>query len=200
MRNFILNIANKLTLLRIFLILPIMIFLLPIGNGAWADFVQTDTARIIASILFVIAALTDFIDGKIARSRNMVTNFGKLMDPIADKLLVIGGFIAFAQLGRVHGLIVIIILARELLVTGIRQLAAVEGVVIAAGNFGKWKAAVQMITLVYLLFEPILTKYFSSNLSLIGNIGNILIGLSLILTIFSGFDYFIKHKDLFSDA
>lgn len=193
------NLPNKLTLIRIFLMIPLLALLVPGGTGAWASFIASDTARILATIIFIAAALTDFIDGRIARSRKLVTNFGKLMDPIADKLLVVGTFIAMAQLGRVNAIIVVIILARELLVTGIRQLATLQGQVIAAGKFGKWKAACQMFTLTYLLLERVFIHAWPHLQSQLTFVGNFLVGLSLVLTVLSGLDYFIKHKGLFSD-
>lgn len=192
------NLPNKLTMLRIFLVIPVIIFLVPFGDGAWARFVAGNTARIISGILFIIAALTDFLDGKIARKYELITDFGKLMDSLADKLLVIGVFIAFTQLGRVHALFVNIILARELLVTGIRQLAAAKGEVIAAAQFGKWKAFIQMLTLVYLLFEPVFHDTVLSSQSNPYLFGNILITISVVLTIASGLEYVIKYKHYFT--
>ncbi len=192
------NLPNKLTMLRIFLVIPIIIFLVPFGDGTWARFVTGNTARIISGSLFIIAALTDFFDGKIARKYELITDFGKLMDSLADKLLVIGVFIAFVQLGRVHALIVNIILGRELLVTGIRQLAAAKGEVIAAGQFGKWKAFIQMLTLVYLLFEPVFYDTLLSSQSNPCLFGNILIAISVVLTIASGLEYVIKYKHYFA--
>lgn len=194
------NLPNKLTLLRIFLIVPLVFLLLPLGSGAWAEFVATPKARFIALIIFIVAALTDFIDGRIARKYNLITDFGKLMDSLADKLLVLGTFLVFIQLGRVHAFIVLVILARELLVTGIRQVAVTRGLVIAAGPFGKWKAACQMVTLVYLLAEPLLALYLGGDLTTWQLWGNILLGLSLFLTVASGLDYFIKYRDLFKSA
>lgn len=193
------NLPNKLTMLRIILVVPLMLLLLPLGNGPWAEFVVSDTGRILATIVFVLAALTDFVDGRIARSRGLITNFGKLMDSLADKLLVLSTFIALTYLGRVHAIIVVVILARELLVTGIRQIAAAQGTVIAAGQFGKWKAACQMLTLVYLLVEPLFFAAAPGERVVSSVFGNILLALTIVLTVLSGLDYVLKHKDLFSD-
>ncbi|MDO5015763.1 MAG: CDP-diacylglycerol--glycerol-3-phosphate 3-phosphatidyltransferase [Eubacteriales bacterium] len=193
------NLPNKLTMLRIILVIPLMLLLLPLGGGVWAEFVVSDTGRVLATIIFIVAALTDFIDGRIARARGLITNFGKLMDSLADKLLVLSTFIALTQLGRVHGLIVVIILARELLVTGIRQVAAAQGTVIAAGKFGKWKAACQMFTLVYLLLEPLFFMPAPGKTVATSLFGDILLALTIVLTVLSGLDYVLKHRDLFSD-
>ncbi|MDO5033320.1 MAG: CDP-diacylglycerol--glycerol-3-phosphate 3-phosphatidyltransferase [Eubacteriales bacterium] len=194
------NLPNKLTMLRIFLVVPIVFLLLPLGQGAWADFVISSRGRGLALFLFIVAALTDFVDGKIARKYNLITDFGKLMDSLADKLLVLGTFLVFIQLGRVHAFLVLIILARELLVTGIRQVGVSKGLVIAAGPWGKWKAACQMVTLVYLLAEPLLFESWGGDLTTWQLWGNILLGLSLLLTVASGLDYFIKYRGLFKNA
>lgn len=192
------NTPNKLTILRIILLIPIMLLLVPV-YGSQADFVKSDTARYLAIVLFIIASITDFIDGRLARRFNLVSNFGKLMDPIADKLLVIGVFMALVELGRISSLLVLIVLARELLVTGIRQIAAAEGTVIQAGTFGKWKAALQMFSLIYLLFEPIIIKAWGLNLSSVELWGNILIALTVVITVASGWDYYHKYKDVLQE-
>ncbi|MDD7402146.1 MAG: CDP-diacylglycerol--glycerol-3-phosphate 3-phosphatidyltransferase [Eubacteriales bacterium] len=194
------NLPNKLTIFRIILLVPLVFLLLPIGDGAWADFVTSPAARICALVTFILAALTDFLDGRIARKYNLITDFGKLMDSLADKLLVLGTFMVFIQLGRVHAFLVIIILARELLVTGIRQVGVSQGLVIPAGPFGKWKAACQMVTLVYLLAEPLLAGFLGGDLTTWQLWGNILLGLSLVLTVASGLDYFIKYRGLMKSA
>lgn len=194
------NLPNKLTIFRIILLVPLVFLLLPIGDGAWADFVTSPAARIYALVTFIVAALTDFLDGRIARKYNLITDFGKLMDSLADKLLVLGTFMVFIQLGRVHAFLVIIILARELLVTGIRQVGVSQGLVIPAGPFGKWKAACQMVTLVYLLAEPLLAGFLGGDLTTWQLWGNILLGLSLVLTVASGLDYFIKYRGLMKSA
>ena len=126
------NLPNQLTIARIFAI-PALIVLLMTGYHA------------AAAILFVLAAFTDMLDGKIARKYNLVTNFGKLMDPLADKLLTMSAFICFVGLGDVPAWMVIVILGREFIITGMRQVAAAEGIVIAAGWSGKIKTVCQMI-------------------------------------------------------
>ena len=136
------NLPNKLTILRVimipFFIVTLMIDSIP--GGKW-----------IALGLFVIASLTDLLDGKIARKYNLVTNFGKFMDPLADKLLVCSAMIAMIELGRIPYWVVIIIIAREFIISGFRLVASDNGVVIAAGWWGKIKTVVQMIMIIVLI-------------------------------------------------
>lgn len=193
------NLPNKLTLLRIILLPFILLFLLPLPFGeGWNHFVAGNSARFIALFLFCLASLTDLFDGKIARKHNLVTDFGKLFDPIADKLLVLGTFAAFVQLGKVHALVVLLIMAREFLVTGIRQIAAAHGKVIAASMFGKWKTVTQMTALIWLLAEPLLLALTgSAGIAPVHTAGDILLAAAAVMTVLSGYDYFIKNKDLF---
>ncbi|MDD2214808.1 MAG: CDP-diacylglycerol--glycerol-3-phosphate 3-phosphatidyltransferase [Oscillospiraceae bacterium] len=130
------NLPNKLTVMRIVLIPLVLIFLLPLPwsqAAAWNDFLSSG-GRLIALLFFMIASFTDYLDGHIARARGIVTNLGKFLDPIADKMLVLSAFIALTELGRISSWIPVIILFRELSVTGIRLLAAKDGVVIAASK------------------------------------------------------------------
>ena len=131
--------------------------------------------RYAATVIFVLAALTDMLDGHIARKHNLVTNFGKLMDPLADKLLVMSALICLAQVGDVAGWMVIVILGREFIITGIRQVAAAQGIVIAAGTTGKIKTITQMIPM-----------------------DTIFLWIALIMTVVSGTEYIVKNKSLFS--
>jgi len=136
------NMANKLTLSRILLVPFILFFLLPLPwaeDAAFSRFVLSSPGRSIAFVLFILAALTDAFDGLLARKQGIVSDLGKLLDPIADKILVISVFTAFVQLGRVSTYILTIIIARELIVTGIRQVAAIRGTVIAASWFARSK-------------------------------------------------------------
>ena len=130
------NLANKLTMIRIFLVPVFLVFItvkeIPYGS-------------IIASLVFIIASLTDQLDGYIARSRNQITNFGKFMDPLADKLLVTAALVSLVELKLVAGWAVVVILAREFAVSGLRTLAASDGIVIAASWWGKIKTVTQMI-------------------------------------------------------
>lgn len=202
------NLPNKLSVLRIFLIPIILIFLLPINIFSfepteWNSFIS-DFGRIFAAILFIIASLTDYADGVIARKYNMITNLGKFLDSLADKMLVISVLIALVDIGRISSIFVVIIVLREFMVTGIRLVASNKGVVMAAEMIGKIKTVTQMIAIIYILFEPlftiIITKLFSSisvttvNSSVI-MIGNILFAICVIMTIISGLDYMIRNKE-----
>lgn len=145
------NLPNKLTMLRVILVPVYMVIYLyapPVMVFTVSDVVFT-WKGIIAAAIFSVAALTDIIDGKIARKRDLVTNMGKLMDPLADKLLVTGALLCMLQQNICSVWVVVIILSREFLVTGFRLVAASEGVVIAAGMLGKIKTAVQMITIIF---------------------------------------------------
>lgn len=175
------NLANKLTLFRIFLVPFFMVFLLTnISYGTY-----------IASAIFVIASITDTLDGHIARSRKLVTNFGKFMDPLADKLLVTSALISLTNLGVVSAWIVMIIIAREFAITGLRVLAASEGITIAASKWGKIKTITQMIAITSLLL-----KNYPFNLLGIP-FDTITLTLAVIFTIISGIDYIYKNINVF---
>lgn len=171
------NLPNKLTLLRV-LMIPFFIFFMLNDSIAYSSY--------IALIIFVIAALTDALDGYIARKYNLITNFGKFMDPLADKLLVSSGLICFVSLGLIPTYIVIIIISREFIISGFRLVASDSGVVIAASQWGKIKTVVQM------LMSMVLILNFDNYIYNI--ISNILIYLSLILTVISLIDYIVKNK------
>ena len=165
-----LNLPNKLTLTRIILV-PIVFILMLELPWQWASgynaFINSVTGRVLVLILFVIAALTDFFDGRIARKYNLITNFGKFMDPLADKLLVLAVFLAFVPTGRLHAFLFFIILARELIITGLRQIAMEQGVVIAASVWGKWKTTFQMLAIIALMIEGIVKqKYLATEPSI----------------------------------
>lgn len=167
------NLPNKLSTLRIILIPVIIILLLP---GTFAG----DLA---ALIIFALAAITDKFDGYYARKHNLITSLGQILDPLADKLLISGTLIAFVQLGKITAWPVIIIIARELAVTGLRVVAADQGSVIAANNWGKWKTTIQIITVIALIIDPYLV-----NLPAV--LINILVWTAVIITIYSGYTYF----------
>ncbi|MCR4672869.1 MAG: CDP-diacylglycerol--glycerol-3-phosphate 3-phosphatidyltransferase [Lachnospiraceae bacterium] len=175
------NLPNKLTLLRVVLI-PFFVLFMKISpmTGAWA--------RWVALVIFVAASVTDLLDGKIARKYNLVTDFGKFMDPLADKLLVCSALILFVDLGRMQSWIVIIIIAREFIISGFRLIAAEKGKVIAAGIWGKLKTAVTMVTII------IMIPAFSG--AGIHVLEQILIYLSLALTILSLIDYLSANRDV----
>jgi CDP-diacylglycerol--glycerol-3-phosphate 3-phosphatidyltransferase len=167
------NLANKITLSRIFLILPVLALLHHAGPAAcW-----------LAAILFTIASLTDLLDGHIARRDNTVTSLGKLLDPLADKLLVGSVLIMFVELGWTPAWIAIAVIMREMAVTGLRAMAVSEGVVLAADNYGKFKTIMQVVALV-----PLIVHYpflgFDPQPP-----GNFLLYIALVLTVFSGVHY-----------
>ena len=169
------NIANKVTVLRLLLI-PVFLVL----------YYNYGTTYNIAAIVFVIASLTDAIDGHLARSRNLVTTFGKFVDPLVDKLLTMAAFVVLVESGIIPAWAVIIIIARELIITGFRTLAADKGITIAASKWGKLKTTSQMISLVLLLLN---------NTSL-NKIGVYVFYIAVLLTIISGFDYIVKNKEV----
>lgn len=172
------NLANKITLARVFMI-PIFVIVLISG------LVASPVNRYIALIIFIIASLTDTLDGYIARSRNMVTNLGKFMDPLADKMLVISAMIALVQLGDLKAWIVIIIVAREFIVTGFRLIAASENIVIAASWWGKLKTISQMLMVIFLLANFKGAMFIA--------ISNFLVVLAVVFTVISGVDYIVKN-------
>lgn len=184
------NLPNKFTLFRVFLIpvfVIVLIFYQEIG-------VELHTAKYIAVAVFIIASCTDAIDGYIARKYNMITNFGKFMDPLADKLLVTSALISMIGLPAnvvMPSWVVVIIIAREFIITGFRLVAAEKKIVIAAGFWGKIKTVTQMIMIIVLLFDFDIPFFIYS--------GYILIALSVIFTIISAADYIIKNLDVFKD-
>ena len=174
------NLPNKLTTFRVVLI-PFFIF-----------FLMTELipfSKWIALAIFCIASLTDFFDGYLARKWNMVTNFGKFMDPLADKLLVCSAIIAFTAMDRMPAWIVIIIVAREFIISGFRLIAAEKGVVIAASYWGKFKTASQMFMIIL----------FIINIDALFIPGQVLMYIALALTVISLLDYIIKNKDVMKD-
>lgn len=192
------NLANKLTMLRIFLVPIFLIFIamkgIPYGT-------------ILATLVFIIASLTDQLDGYIARSRNQVTTFGKFMDPLADKLLVTSALISLVELGLIPSYAAIIIIAREFAVSGLRTIAASEGKIIAASWWGKIKTVIQIIAIVLLLIKvnigtsPYLASLINNNSALnkfFEVTPTIFLYLAVIITIISGIDYFMKNKKVFS--
>ncbi|NJP39955.1 CDP-diacylglycerol--glycerol-3-phosphate 3-phosphatidyltransferase [Oscillospiraceae bacterium HV4-5-C5C] len=194
------NLPNKLTVMRIILIPLVLIFLLPLPwsqVAPWNDFLLNG-GRLIALLFFMIASYTDYLDGHIARSRGIVTNLGKFLDPIADKMLVLSVFIALTELGRISSWIPVIILFRELSVTGIRLLAAKDGVVIAASKLGKLKTVTQMIALILLLLDVSLQTLLPASVFLTGLnlLGNIALLVCIITTFVSGYDYLKKNQKL----
>lgn len=175
------NLPNKLTLFRVFLIPVFVVILMLPQYIKYNDY--------IALGVFIVASLTDLFDGKIARKYNLVTNFGKFMDPLADKLLVCSALICFIELQRISAWMVIIIIARELIIQGFRTIAADNGVVIAASYWGKFKTAFQMVAVCLLIV----------NIEAISLFTTIIVWISLILTVISLVDYLVKNKDVMKD-
>lgn len=175
------NLPNKLTILRMIMIVPFVVFMLvPIGGAA---------GKWIALALFVIASLTDLLDGKIARKYNLVTTFGKFMDPLADKLLVCSALICLVELGRIPSWIVIIIISREFIISGFRLVASDKGVVIAASWWGKFKTTFQMVMIVLMI----------ADIAALSIVTQIIMWIALILTVVSLVDYLVKNKDVMKD-
>ena len=171
------NIANKITMLRIAMIPIFMIVML----------VDFPFHMEVALAVFLIASITDHLDGHLARKYNLITDFGKFMDPLADKLLVTAAFVLLIQLGRIEAWIVFVILAREFAVTGLRGIAATQNVVIAASNFGKLKTVSQIIAICVLILNNFPFNYIHLPVDVICTY------VTLIITILSGVDYFGKN-------
>ena len=170
------TLANKLTLIRIVLIPVFIVFVL-------ADIPY---GRLIAAAIFLLAAATDSLDGYIARKRHEVTNMGKLLDPLADKLLVTAALVTLVETGQVASWIAVLIIGREFLVTGLRGIAAAEGLVIAASIVAKWKTVAQIVALSLLLLE----EYFLAFTGFAPGIW--VLYLALLFTLYSGYDYLVK--------
>lgn len=190
------NLPNKLTILRIFMIpLFIVLMVAPLNWGTISMFGSTfTTAEFIGTIIFAIASFTDWLDGYIARRDNIVTNFGKFADPLADKMLVATAFIILVEKGLAPGWVVSIIICRELAVTGLRLLLVTGGEVMAAAWPGKIKTATQMLAIILL---------FLDNLPFEGlgfPFASWMLYLCLVFTIYSGVDYFVKNKQIFADS
>ena len=198
------NLPNKLTLSRVIMVPFFVVFILLVPKFLYFKW--------IALAIFIIASLTDLLDGKIARKYNLVTNFGKFMDPLADKLLVCSALIAMSSLGVIPAWITIVIIAREFIISGFRLIAAEKGVVIVASMWGKWKTTFQMVMLCVQMV--VMDQYVSVNGNIAANglyvvtpfyqvlmmIGSITMYIALILTVVSLIDYLLKNKDVFKDV
>ena len=186
------NLANKITLARIFLVPVIMFFLLirlDLGYFRLGSYEITYN-QMIATLIFIIAASTDGLDGYLARKNKMVTNLGKLLDPLADKLLVAAVLISLVEMNKLSALITIIIISREFAVTGLRQIALLEGRVLAASTWGKWKTAVQIGMIIVLLLNNFPFAFLNVPLDLV------LSWIAALITVWSGIDYFVKNRNL----
>lgn len=173
------NLPNKLTVMRVILI-PFFVAALLYENGS------SQTMRIVANVIFIVASLTDLFDGKIARKYNLVTNFGKFMDPLADKLLVCSALICLIQLGQLPAWVVIIIISREFIISGFRLVAADNGIVIAASYWGKFKTTFQMIAVILMIF----------NIPALATVTMIMLVIAVVLTVISLVDYVVKNIEV----
>ena len=181
------NLPNKLTIFRVILIPFFIVFLLVpdmpfLPSAEWGEW--------IALAIFVIASLTDMLDGKIARKYNLITDFGKFMDPLADKLLVCSAMIALIEMNRIPSWVVIIIIAREFIISGFRLIASDNGVVIAASYWGKFKTTFQMVMICLMI----------ANFPQLQILTNIIMWIALILTVVSLIDYLVKNKDVMKNT
>ena len=177
------NLPNKLTTLRVIMI-PFFVFFLLWQNG------ENYTFRMIALALFIIASLTDLLDGKIARKYNLVTNFGKFMDPLADKLLVCSALICLIELNALPAWMVIIIISREFIISGFRLIASDNGVVIAASYWGKFKTTFQMVSVVLLILD----------IPALAFVTTICVWIALVLTIVSLVDYIYENHKILTEG
>ena len=177
------NLPNKLTVLRVILIPFFVVSLLAFGGNV-------RILRYVAASIFIVASLTDMLDGKIARKYNLVTNFGKFMDPLADKLLVCSALIGLTQLGQIPAWMVILIISREFIISGFRLVASDNGVVIAASYWGKFKTTFQMISVVLLILK----------IPALALVTNICLWIALVLTVVSLADYIIKNRKVLTEG
>ncbi|MDR1753930.1 MAG: CDP-diacylglycerol--glycerol-3-phosphate 3-phosphatidyltransferase [Eubacterium sp.] len=186
------NTANKLTILRVLMVPLFVVFMLAEyipGNLIWA------------LIVFAAASLTDYFDGKIARKRGLVTEFGKFLDPLADKILVISALVCFLELGWAKGWMVIIIIARELMISGVRLVAAggKDKIVIAADFLGKLKTAATMTAIILILCFEIIIGFGFEIIKLAEIISLVLMSAVTLLTVISGVSYIVKNKAIFKE-
>jgi CDP-diacylglycerol---glycerol-3-phosphate 3-phosphatidyltransferase len=203
------NLPNRLTISRILLVPFILVFMLPFSGAtldwlassgmaglsgtlaSWSTFV-THGGLYVAGILFLVAALTDTLDGSIARKRGIVTNLGKFLDPIADKILVCAVLIALVQLGRIGAVGVAVILLREFVVSALRMVASDKGIVIAAGMMGKVKMVLQIVAILLLMFEDLAP--------FLPVLAGIVYFLAVLVTLWSGIEYVVKHAGTLVDS
>jgi CDP-diacylglycerol---glycerol-3-phosphate 3-phosphatidyltransferase len=188
--SFLPHLPNILTLLRIFLIPPMVVIL----------FSPSRSAGFLASLLFAVASATDWLDGYLARRMGIVTMLGKFLDPIADKLMVMAALIMILPFGRVPAWMVLVILGREIIITGLRGIASSEGIIIAASRLGKYKTIFQIVAILGLLlhydyywFFGIENPYLNANMH---NVGIFFLWIATIITIWSGIDYLVRFLKL----
>ncbi|RRD40024.1 CDP-diacylglycerol--glycerol-3-phosphate 3-phosphatidyltransferase [Leptotrichia sp. OH3620_COT-345] len=177
------NLPNKLAMLRMILVIPFVIIL---GIAlSTENTVLSVLMRISAFLIFAGASITDYFDGQIARKYNLVTNLGKLIDPLADKILVISALTVLTKYDQISLWIVLVIIFRELMITGLRAIVSSEGTIIVAETLGKWKTVTQMAALSIIILFPL--GYIMNNILLV---------IPLILTVISGLEYILKSKDV----
>lgn len=198
------NLPNKLTIFRMILIVPFVLILLG-GFHQWGWFETLfggilEYTDFIALVLFVLASLTDMADGKIARKYNLVTNFGKFMDPLADKLLVCAAMICLVEMGRIPSWVVVIIISREFIISGFRLVASDNGVVIAANYWGKFKTVFQMIMICMMLLEESLPGFLQGNYAEYMAATEIVMWIALALTVISLIDYVWKNRAVLAET
>lgn len=180
------NLPNSVTLSRVCLIPVFLLFLcVPMTTNSFVFLTQNITVtQFVAACIFILASSTDWVDGYLARKYDLVSDFGKFLDPLADKLLITAALIVLVDMHYVSSWVVVVILSREFAVTGLRSIAASKGVVIAADQLGKWKTVSQIVAISFLLLNLL-------------TIGNILMWIATGLTILSGINYFVKNKHVF---
>ncbi len=183
------NLPNRLTMLRIILV-PFMVLFMLVHEIPYA--------YIWALIIFVVASLTDMLDGKIARSRNLITDFGKFLDPIADKILVISAMVCLIPDGYCHPLIVIVVMFREFIVSSLRLIAASQNVVIAAGKSGKLKTMSQMVSITVILFLLGINHIVSLDIDIV-LISNVLLWITAAIAMISCVDYIYHNRDMIKE-
>jgi CDP-diacylglycerol---glycerol-3-phosphate 3-phosphatidyltransferase len=188
------NLANKITLARIFLVPVVMLFLLVRFNMGYVQVgsVTLTVSEIIATFIFILAAVTDGLDGYLARKNKMVTTLGKFLDPLADKLLITAALISLVEMQRLEAWIAIVIISREFAITGLRMIAVAEGVVIAASPLGKLKTITQIVAIVALMLNNVPFSSIAFPFS------EIVTWLAVIVTVISGLDYFYKNRKIVS--
>lgn len=174
------NLANKITMMRLLLIPVFMV-----------AFLNMEASSYVPAFIFLLASLTDFADGFVARKYNMVTTFGKFMDPLMDKLLTMSAFILLCEAGKLAGWLVVLIIVRELTITAFRTLAVANNVILAASIWGKYKTAFQLLTIIVLLLEDGLLSALKG-----GMLAKSLIVITVFLTVFSGLDYIVKNRNV----